>query len=395
MSTNEERSTARACGRVLVVITEDWFALSHFRPLLSELRQVASEVIVATRSSGRLDELAALGVRAIELDNQRGSFNVVKRANVVRRLARLIDAERPDIVHAISLEPILLSSLAVRAAAHKPGAIVLHITGLGYIAASQSVKARFIRYAAFAVIRRALPQLPVWLLAENPDDIEFGLSRGLGAPSRTAIIPGAGIDSDEYPALAPPDNAVARAAYVGRLVRSKGIETLVEAHRILAQRGTALDLMICGAPDAANPDAVTRDMLDDWRGRRGISLPGHVGDVRKVWAAADIAVVPTLGGEGIPRALLEAAASARPIVASNVSGCKHFIRDGIEGALVPPGNPLALADAMERLAKDAHLRWQQGAAARQRFLSGYTTTSVRAALRDAYAAISGTYCLAR
>ena len=97
--------------------------------------------------------------------------------------------------------------------------------------------------------------------------------------------------------------------------------------------------------------------------------------------------MPTLGGEGVPRALIEAAACARPIVASDVSGCRHFIRDGIEGALVPPNDAAALADALERLATDAELRQRQGAAARARFAAGYTIASVKQAVRATYVAL--------
>lgn len=376
------------CGRLLVLITEDWFALSHFRPLLLQLRALAREVIVATRSSGRLGELEALGVRAVDLDMRRGSFNPLELAAAARKLSNLIDAVRPDIVHAISLQPMLLASLAARRSRHKPKAVVLHITGLGYIAASQSPKARLVRIMTFAIIRKSLPQSRVWLLAENPDDITFALRRGLGAASRTTIIPGAGVDAEEFAALPPPDNAVPCVAYVGRLIRSKGVETLVEAHRILNERGVALNLMICGAPDTVNPDAVSAETLVDWSSRHGVSLRGHIGDVRTVWATADIAAVPTLGGEGVPRALIEAAACGRPIVASDVSGCSHFLRDGAEGFLVPPGDAQKLADALGRLYRDVKLRRRQGAAARERFMSGYTTQTVGAAVRKAYTALT-------
>jgi glycosyltransferase involved in cell wall biosynthesis len=381
------RASGPVCDRILVVITEDWFALSHFKPLLSQLSLLAREVVVATRSSGRLDELAALGVRPIAFDMQRGSFNPLKLAKVRRHLAALIDAERPDAVHAISLQPMLLASLATRAARHKPHALVLHVTGLGYIAASHTPRAWLARNLTFGMIRLATRHADVWLLAENPDDIIFTLARGVGRASRTTIVPGAGVDPIEFPALPPPANAVPRAAYVGRLVRSKGVDVLVAAHQKLRERGIGLDLALYGAIDTHNPDAVTRDTLTEWQQRPGLSAPGHVTDVRNVWREADIAVVPTLGGEGVPRAMLEAAACARPIVASDVSGCKHFLRDGVEGALVPPGDADRLAEALARLAADPELRRRQGAAARARLLAGYTTAAVQKAIRDAYAAM--------
>ena len=232
------RAPGSVCDRILVVITEDWFALSHFKPLLSQLSLLAREVVVATRSSGRLDELAALGVRPIAFDMQRGSFNPLKLASVRQNLGALIDAERPDAVHAISLQPMLLASLATRAARHNPHALVLHVTGLGYIAASRTPKAWLARNLTFGMIRLASRPADVWLLAENPDDIIFTLARGVGRASRTTIVPGAGVDPEEFAALPPPHNAVPRAAYVGRLVRSKGVDVLVAAIRNYASGGS-------------------------------------------------------------------------------------------------------------------------------------------------------------
>ncbi len=136
-----------------------------------------------------------------------------------------------------------------------------------------------------------------------------------------------------------------------------------------------------------NPDAVTDAKLAAWKQQPGLSFPGHISDVREVWRQTEIAVVPTLGGEGIPRALLEAAACARPIVASDVPGCNHFVRDGVEGALVPAGDAVALAAGLERLCSDGELRRQLGDAARARLVSGYTTAAVQQAIRDTYRAV--------
>jgi glycosyltransferase involved in cell wall biosynthesis len=380
------RSADPVCDRILVVITEDWFALSHFKPLLAELRALAREVLIATQSSGREAELEALGVRPIPLEMQRGSFNPLKLAKVKESLAEVINRERPDAVHAIALQPILLSSLAVRSSVHKPSVLMLHVTGLGYIAASRSPKAWLARNLTFGMVRHAARRAHVALLAENPDDLHFALDRGIGTPENATIVPGAGVDPVEFAALPPPDNAVPRAAYVGRLIRSKGVDVLVAAQQLLRERGIALDLALYGAPDVRNPDAVPAAVLDEWKSRPGLICPGHVTDVREVWRQADIAVVPTLGGEGVPRALLEAAACARPIIASDVSGCHHFIRDGIEGTLVPPGDANALANALEKLVKDPLLRRRQGEAARARLVAGYTTAAVMQAIGDAYRA---------
>ncbi len=374
----------RVCGKILVLITEDWFALSHFQPLLRELRTLADDVAVVTASSGRLDELRALGVRTIEFNMQRGSFNPLAQMRVSRRLARLIETERPDAVHAISLQPMLLASLALSRAHARPQALLLHVTGLGFIGASRSLFAKLLRTVIFGLIRQCTRRTRLWLLAENPDDLAALTGRGIGTDAHSSIVPGAGVDPDAFPAQPVPTHATPRAAYVGRLIRSKGVEVLVAAFEILRARGIALELALYGAPDPHNPDAVTEEALDRWSATPGLSWHGHVSDVASIWRDADIAMVPTLGGEGVPRAMLEAAACGRPLIVSDVPGCNHFVRQGVEGFIVPPGDAQALADALARAVRDPELRRQQGAAARARFLSGYTTEAVGRALRNAY-----------
>jgi glycosyltransferase involved in cell wall biosynthesis len=376
--------TQRVCGKILVLITEDWFALSHFQPLLRELRTLSDDVAVVTASSGRLADLRALGVRTIEFNMRRGSFNPIAQARVSRRLARLIEDEGPDAVHAISLQPMLLASLALAGARSRPRALLLHVTGLGYIGASRSAFAILLRAVIFALIRWSTRRTHLWLLAENPDDLAALTGRGIGSAAHSSIVPGAGVDPHAFPAQPVPEHATPRAAYVGRLIRSKGVEVLVQAFEILRARGVAFELALYGAPDLHNPDAVSADTLGRWSDTSGLSWHGHVSDVPSVWREADIAVVPTLGGEGVPRAMLEAAACARPLIVSDVPGCNHFVRQGVEGFIVPPADPEALAEALAKAARDPELRRRQGAAARARLLSGYTTAAVGRALRDAY-----------
>jgi glycosyltransferase involved in cell wall biosynthesis len=379
-----QRTQTPLCNRVLVLITEDWFALSHFMPLLRELRELSRDVVLVAGSSGQLGAVERLGIRTIPFDMRRGSLNPLVQSGVARRLARIIDAERPDVVHAISLQPMLLASLAAKRAAHRPRALLLHVTGLGYAGVSRSPVAALARNTIFRLMRGASRRSQPWILAENPDDIAFVAARGVGREDRSALVPGAGVDPDAFPPLPPPRNEVPRVAYVGRLVRSKGVETLVAAFRRVNDRGVPLELVLYGKPDLRNPDAITPQTLARWCQIPGISWQGHTTDIPAVWREADIAVAPTLGGEGMPRAMLEAAACARPLIVSNVSGCKHFVRQGFEGQVVPPGDAEALADALISLACDPDMRRRQGALARSRLEAGYTTGAVAEALASTY-----------
>ena len=174
------------------------------------------------------------------------------------------------------------------------------------------------------------------------------------------------------------------AAFVGRMIRPKGVHVLVEAQRRLSARGVPLALALYGKSDDDNTEGVPRAEIEGWTRSGGITWHGHVADIGAVWADADIAVLPAIARDGMPRAVLEAAASGRPLVVTDVPGCRHFVRDGIEGLIVPPDDADALAAALAKLAADPGLRARMGAAARARVLSGYTIAHVTAGVRTAY-----------
>jgi glycosyltransferase involved in cell wall biosynthesis len=168
------------------------------------------------------------------------------------------------------------------------------------------------------------------------------------------------------------------------MLKSKGLQVLVEAHRRLRASGVAIDLALHGDADAGSRDAIPKEMLSRWSAEAGITWHGRTSDVVGAWRDADIAVVPALGGDGMPRAMLEAAACGRPLIVSDVPGCREFVRPGVEGLVVPPGNPTALADALGGLAGDRELRLRAGAAARRRVVESYSEDAVRARIRAIY-----------
>jgi glycosyltransferase involved in cell wall biosynthesis len=381
---------ARPWRKILVVITEDWFALSHFAPLIAELRDLAGRVVVATRSSGRLDEIRALGVEARALDMERGSLRPAAIAAARESLVRLIDGEAPDAVHAIAMQPMVMVSLALARTYHQPAAVVFHLTGRGYLGYSRSPLAMLVRGLAHAAIRRCAAHHLCWLLAENDDDVAEMLAARVATPGRTAVLPGAGVDPSRFPQLPPASNRVARIAFVGRMLKTKGVDVLVQAHRLLRARGIRAELALYGKADAGNREGIPAARLIRWGREPGVVWHGHTSDVVRAWGTADIAVMAPRTGEGMPRAMLEAAACGRPLVVSDVPGCRHFVRPGIEGLVVPPGNAKALADALAKLIQNRELRIQAGAAARRKLVREFTVAAVRARVREVYHAIHRT-----
>jgi len=375
------------CRKIVLLVTEDWFALSHFRPLISVLKEMAHSVVVVTRSSGRTGEIEALGARVIDFDYRRSSSNPAREAMSAWALARILEAEDPDVVHLVAMKPVVLGGLALRLVPARH--VVAHMTGLGLLGFGTGMLLRLYRAGALRLMASMLRRPGSYLLVENPDDLALLRQGGVDPGPRFAILGGAGVDPHAFPALPPPDNPVPVAAFVGRMIRPKGVDVLMQAHGRLRRRGVALGLELCGDVDEGNPEALSADALKAWCAEHGAHWRGHVHDVREVWRHADIFVLPARTREGMPRALLEAASSARPLVVTNVPGCRHFVRDGVEGFVVPPEDADALASALQRLAQDRELRRRMGEAARLRLLQGFTEAHVKEALRAIYASLLG------
>jgi glycosyltransferase involved in cell wall biosynthesis len=234
------------------------------------------------------------------------------------------------------------------------------------------------------------------VLVQNPDDQATLAARGI-APGRIARIPGSGVDTERLtPLPEPPGPPVA--AFVGRLLDTKGVPMLMQAHALLAERGAPLRLLIAGEPDPANATSVKPALLSQWRERPGVEFLGHVSDIRTVWEKAHIAVLPSRGGEGLPLSLLEAAACGRPIVATDVPGSREIARAGVNALLTPVDDADALADAMARLGADPELRERYGAGSRRLAETEFSSARIgheivalyRRALEDRVSAVGQT-----
>jgi glycosyltransferase involved in cell wall biosynthesis len=227
-----------------------------------------------------------------------------------------------------------------------------------------------------------------YLLVENPDELALLRAAGADPGPRFAILGGGGVDPQAFPPLPPPDNAVPVAAYVGPLARSHGVDVLLDAYDRVAAQGGRLRLELCGSPGGDGADAIAASTVSTWCGQRGARLRGADAGVA-LWRSADFLVLPGRSGGAVCRALLEAAACARPIIACDLPGARYFLRHGVEGLLVAPGSVAALAEAMQRLAEDGELRVRLGEAARLRLLHGFTEAHVVHVLRASYQSLLG------
>ena len=362
------RPAMRHGRRILYVATEDWFFRSHFLPMARVAMRAGYEVSLAARLGAAAPEIAAEGVRLIPLELKRGTLNPVHVLREVMRLRELLRQEGPDILHLIALKSILVGGFASLLAPVR--SVVNSVTGVGFLGVGGSLKTALVRPVLWPVMRALLGRKNSWVLVENKED-----ARMLGG-DRVVQVGGSGVDPDYFAELPLPGGPVVTAAVVARMLWSKGLDTTVEAHRLLRRRGVEVNLTLAGPVDRETPNALSEGTLKEWSAESGIRWIGPQTDVRRVWRDADIAVLASRGGEGLPRALLEAAACGRPIITTDVPGCRDLVRSGTEGLVVPPGDPRALADALEKLALDPELRRRMGAAARARILAGYTEEQI-------------------
>jgi glycosyltransferase involved in cell wall biosynthesis len=353
-------TTARPTAGPLLIylVTEDWYFVSHRLPMALAAQRAGYQVHVATRVKAHGAEIEARGFTLHPLNWQRGSTNPLKVASIVRQVRDLYRRLKPDIAHHVALQPAVIGSMA---ATGLPLVRLNALAGLGFVFTSRNVNALLMRPVLTALVRILFSSPLSAVLVQNPDDREAVHALGV-APQRVHLIPGSGVDTDAIKPLPEPDGEVT-AAFVGRLLDDKGLRPLVEAQALMRQHGETVRLLIAGDRDPANPASISAAEIEDWRRRPGLELLGHVSGIEKVWRRAHVAVLPSRR-EGLPKSLLEAAAFGRPIVATDVPGCREIARHDVNAFLVPPDDPVALADAIAVLARDPALRSRLGAAGR-------------------------------
>jgi glycosyltransferase involved in cell wall biosynthesis len=370
--------------RLLVAVTDDWFAVSHFLPVLKAARDAGMEVAIACRIDAHGEDLRREGFILYPTEAQRGG-GIAGAWRFFRDIRRTCRSFRPDIVHLVALRPIVLGGLA-HALSGSGGARILAVTGLGYLGTQEG--AGLARAALFGLVRLIGAGQRARFVFENRSDGAFlGLSKA--ALGRARIVGGAGIDPERLLPLPLPPGPGLKATLVARMVRSKGIETAIAAIRQARAKGADISLTLAGAPDPGNPASLTTAELSRLDGSEGISWIGPVRDLASLWAAHHVCVLPSHGGEGLPRSLLEAAAYGRAIITTDVPGCRDFVRDRVEGMIVPPRDIPSLAGILERLAADPSSLRRMGDAARARVLDGFTEKAVSGAFLDLYRDMAG------
>jgi glycosyltransferase involved in cell wall biosynthesis len=358
--------------KILYLVTEDWYFLSHRLALARACRDRGWDVAVATRVGEYRAEIEKEGFSVINLRMRRRGRNALAELRSIVELVGILRRERPDIIHNVGLKPVIYGSFAALVTRTVP--VVNTLAGMGHVFSAGHLAIKLARFAVKLSLKPCLRAKNHWLIVQNKVDAEVMTAGRLAPKGRTEIVRGSGVDIEHFTPAPEPDGPII-AAIVSRMLKDKGVREVVLAARELKCRNVGVEIWLVGDPDMENPSSLTEEDLCQWNAEGCIHWLGHKTDIAAIWARAHIALLPSYR-EGMPMALLEAAASGRPIITSDVPGCNELVINGETGLLVPSNEWVGIADAIQQLAGSSDLRAKLGAAAREKVSGEYEQDNI-------------------
>lgn len=342
--------------KVLFVVNDFGFFMSHRLAIADQARDEGFDVWVAAPGTPPL-ALAARGICAVSISLSRRGVNPVAELGTLWSLFRLFRRLKPDLVHLVTIKPVLYGGMMARLAGVP--ALVSAISGLGTLFTR---RAGWLTRMAQGMYRVALGHSNQVVIFQNQDD-QLALVRDGGLDeSKVIIIRGSGVDLRSFTHSPEPDGTPV-VVMASRLLRDKGLLEFVEAAQLLRARGVTARFLAVGESDPGNPSSVSELEVERWKGVGPVEFPGFRADMARLFADCHLVVLPSYR-EGLPKVLIEAAACGRAVVTTDVPGCRDAIDDGVTGLLVPARDAGALAEAMQVLLEDSSRRHAMGRAGR-------------------------------
>ena len=349
-------------NKLVFVINELSFFFSHRLSLARAAQQAGYEIHIVSPWSNHADELAKQDFYFHPIPLDRKGLNPFRELKSIFSLFRLYRSLKPSIVHHLTIKPILYGGIMARLA--RVPAVVNAVTGLGYLFISQARSAKLLRgFAKIGFYFFSFHHPNMRVIFQNPDDQRQFVENHLLKSEKSALIKGSGVSVEEYQPLPDPKTSEFTVLLPARLLWDKGVGEFVQAADIL-RREFKIKMVLVGQIDTGNPSAIPKAQLDIWLKQGLVEYWGFQRDIRQAFARCHIVCLPSYR-EGAPRVLIEAAACARPIVTTDVPGCRDIVIHQENGLLVEAKNASALAESIARLAADPGLRQRMGKRGRQ------------------------------
>ena len=358
-------------AKKIALVSRCAWTLYNFRAGLMRVLQTQGHEVMGAgaRGGGFAEKIRAMGVPFKDLPLDMKGLNPISDIRYFLALFFWYRREKPDIAHHFTIKPVIYGSIAARLAGTPK--VISTITGLGYVFTGSGgsrlqTLVEFMYRVAFLFCD--------YVFFLNANDLDFFLSKGIVRPEKAGLLPGEGVDCSYFDAgLFPESNSKDRPVVlmVARLLKDKGVYEFVEAARIARKKGSKADFRLLGGRDENNPTVVSAQDLEEWAETGAVQWLGETGDVRPFIASASIVVLPSYR-EGAPRSLMEASAMSRPVVATDVAGCRDVVRDGETGLLTPVKDSQALAEAILDLLSDPAKAGEMGRQGRTFILNKYS-----------------------
>ncbi len=365
--------------KLLFLVSEDSYFCSHRLSLGKAALKAGFKVAIATRCHNHAEQIQRIGIEVFPLKNfTRTGLNPFRQLCLIWELYQIYKTYKPHIVHHVAIKPVILGSLIARLCGVPK--IINALGGLGYLftdvedptkeqtkkqGKSKFIKKLLLRQGVSYSFKKIFSQANSILILQNQDDLETLIKKKCVSTKQVRIIRGAGISTEDFPMLPFPPSQPIIITCVSRMLWDKGIGELVKAAQILQEKNYPIQVILYGTPDPENPASIPLWQLHAWETQKTITWKGHCSNVASAYANCHIAVLPSYR-EGLPKSLLEAASCGRPIVTTDVPGCRDVVINGDNGFLVPAKDSMALADALILLSQNEALRISMGKKGRER-----------------------------
>ena len=376
--------------RVLLVSNSSWYLYNFRLPLIRDLRARGYELALVAPFDTFTPLLEAEGLTVHPWLVSRSSVNPFTEARALVDLLRIYRREKPDLVHHFTIKACLYGTLAAKGS--RVYRVINAVTGLGHVFLGTRKRSRLIRKAITPVYRAAFKARRSTVVFQNASDQEKLIQLGMTDGERARLIRGSGVDIQHFQ---PMDDSAGRfhdplqLLFPSRLIREKGIDELLQACRRLWHEGLDLELLLAGALDSGNRSTLSASELGELQADPRIRFLGHVDDMQALYAATDLVVLPSWR-EGLSRALIEAAAMERPIITTDVPGCRDVVDHGCSGLLVPLRDAHAIELAIRLLLENPELARRFGKAARQKVVAEFQVSLVNQSTLQQYEQLLGT-----
>ena len=349
--------------KLLFIVNVDWFFVSHRLPIAVEAVKQGYEVHVATTVTGNSDLLENSGMTVHPLAMHRSRSSVAVVFTEFLEILSLLRKVTPDIVHLVTIKPVLLGGIAARVTGVP--AVVSAVSGLGFVFVTSGVIARLRRKVISLLYHLAFWHPNQKVIFQNLDDQSQLSKLAALSTDRSALIHGSGVDLSIYKMKLLP-KGMPTVLLAARLLGDKGVREFVRAAELVNKMERHARFVLVGKVDPLNPASIKQSELDSWKEKGIVECWGHRDDMHHVLSSAAVVVLPSYYGEGLPKVLIEAAACGRAVITTDHPGCRDAIEDGVTGLLVPVRNAESIASAVLVLLGDPQRCKEMGRAGRKR-----------------------------